>query len=76
MHTRCNESFNNVIWLRASKTQFLGLLTVELSASTAVLDFNEAKRSGHENLFARLGVEFTACAQALVKVAAGESGSW
>ena len=62
-----NESFNNVIWLRASKTQFLGLPTVELAASTAVLDFKEGK----------VGiVGFTARAQALVKVAARESGSW
>ena len=41
-----NESFNNVIWLRASKTQFLGLPTVELATRTAVLDFNEGKEVG------------------------------
>ena len=71
-----NESLNNVIWLRASKTQFLGLPTVELAASTAVLDFNEGKEVGMKNLFAHLDVEFTARAQALVKVATGESGNW
>ena len=62
-----NESFNNVIWLRASETQFLGLPTVELAASTAVLDFNEGKEVGMKNLFAHLGVEFTAHAQAFFK---------
>ena len=67
-----NESFN-VIWLRASKTQFLGLPTVELAASTAVLDFNEGKEVGKEKLFAHLSVEFTASAHALVEVATGES---
>ena len=39
-----NESFNNVIWLRASKTQFLGLPTVELAASTVCLFSMRAKR--------------------------------
>ena len=68
-----NESLNNVIWLRASKTQFLGLSTVELAASIAVLDFNEGKEVGMKNLFAHLGVAFTSRAQALVKVATGES---
>ena len=58
-----NESFNNVVWLRASKTQFLGLPTVELAASTAVLDFNEGKEVGMKNLFEHLGVEFKARAQ-------------
>ena len=70
-----NGSFN-VIWLRDSKTQLLGLPTVELAASTAVLDFNEGKEVGMKNLFAQLGVEFTARAQALVKVATGESDNW
>ena len=55
-----NESCNNVIWLRASKTQFLGLPTVELAASTAVFDFNKGKEVGKKKLFAHLGVEFTA----------------
>ena len=55
-----NKSFNNVIWLRAGKTQFLGLPTVELAASTAVLDFNEGKEVGMKNLVAHLSVEFTA----------------
>ena len=62
-----NESFNNVIWLRASKTQFLGLPTVELAASTAVLDFNEGKEVGMKKLFAHLGMEFTARAHAFFK---------
>ena len=63
-----NESFNNVIWLRASKTQFLGLPTVELATSTAVLDFNEGKEVGMKNLFAQLGV--CGC------TGSGKSGSW
>ena len=71
-----NESFNNVIWLRASKTQFLGLPIVEPAASTAVLDFSEGKEVGMKNLFAHLGVDFTAHVQALVKVATGKSGNW
>ena len=71
-----NESFNNVIWLRASNTKFLGLPTVELAASTAVLDFNEGKEVGTKKLFAYLGVQFKAHAQALVKVATGESDNW
>ena len=66
-----NESLNNVIWLRASKTQFLGLSTVELAASTAVLDFNGGKEVGMTNLLAHLSVEFMARAQAT-----GESGNW
>ena len=41
-----NESFNNVISLWASKTQLLGLPTVELTASTEVFDFNEGKEVG------------------------------
>ena len=36
--------FNNVIWLRASKTQFLGLPTVELATSTACLISIRAKK--------------------------------
>ena len=62
-----NESFSNVIWLRASETQYLGFPTVELAASTAVLDFNEGKEVGMKNLLAYLCVEFTARAQAFFK---------
>ena len=61
-----NESCNNVIWLQASATQFLGLPTVELAASTAVLDF-KGKEVGMKFFLAHLGVEFTARAQAFVK---------
>ena len=63
-----NESFNNVIWLRASKTQFLGLPTVELAASIGVLDFNEGKGVGMRKLFEHLGLEFTARALAFFKL--------
>ena len=41
-----------------------------------MLDFNEGKEVGMKNLFGHLGVDFTAHAQALVKVATDESGNW
>ena len=41
-----------------------------------MLDFNEGHEVGMKNLFAHLGVDFKARAQALVKVATGESGNW
>ena len=35
-----NESFNNIIWTRCSKTGFCFLITVEVAVNLAVLTFN------------------------------------
>lgn len=48
-----NESFNNVIWKRVPKTEFVGIETLKLGVNDAVLSFNDgniAKSSVLKNL--------------------------
>ena len=54
-----NESFNNLIWLRASKTQMLSATTVELAVNIAVLVNNKGKEMGMKDLFTALEMECT-----------------
>ena len=54
-----NESFNNLIRLRASKTQMLSATTVELAVNIAVLVNNKGKEMGMKDLFTALGMECT-----------------
>lgn len=54
-----NESFNNVIWVHASKTQMLSLTTVQLAVNIAILVYNKGKEIGMKDLFRALGVETT-----------------
>lgn len=55
-----NESFNNLIWLHASKTQMLSLHTVQLAVNIAVLVFNKGKEMGMKDLYRGLGLHHTA----------------
>ncbi len=54
-----NESFNNLIWIHASKTQILSLPTIELAVHIAILHFNEGREVGTKHLFAGLKMEIS-----------------
>ena len=54
-----NESFNNILWFHASKTQFLGKRTVKFSVHLAILLFNEGKESALNRLFPAMIFEVT-----------------
>ena len=54
-----NESFNNLIWLHAFKTQMLGLPTVQLAVNIAILIFNKGREMAMRDLFRTLGIETT-----------------
>ena len=54
-----NESFNNLIWLRASKTQMLSATNVELAVNIAVLVYNKGKELAMKDMLLALGLQQT-----------------
>ena len=54
-----NESFNNLIWLRASKTQMLSATNVELAVNIAVLVYNKGKELAMKDMLLVLGLQQT-----------------
>ena len=54
-----NESFNNLFWLHASKTQMLGLPTVQLAVNISILISNKDREVAMKDLFRTLEIEST-----------------
>lgn len=52
-----NESFNKVVWSRASKTLFLSKPTVSFAVNLSVITFNEGMEKGLPTLLKKLGIE-------------------
>ena len=51
-----NESFNNLVWLRCSKTDFSSVMTVQIAVNLAILSFNRGAVS-YLSLAKRLGIQ-------------------
>ena len=54
----CNESFNNLIWVRCPKTMFFGKQRIDAAVSRAVLSFNQGAQA-LSTLMNRLHLEVT-----------------
>ena len=52
-----NESFNNIVWSLASKTQFLSKPTVTFAVNLSVIKFNEGMEKGLSVLLTKIGME-------------------
>ena len=52
-----NESFNNLVWSRAPKTEFAGKTAVDFAASQAVLVFNSGCRASTSPVLEAIGVQ-------------------
>ena len=52
-----NESFNNLVWSRAPKTEFAGMTAVGFAVSQAVLVFNSGCRASTSPVLEAIGVQ-------------------
>lgn len=52
-----NESFNNLVWARAPKTEFTGLDAVRLAVSQAVVVFNSGCKAACQTVLENAGID-------------------